>query len=161
MTTTDWLLVAATFLGGVIGTIVSALALRRNQYYADVQHLRDLRADRVRATFRRLLQVAGTQSDQVKERSAILQIGSPEVRRARLNEAIDRAAEGFAEARIALRLEPTVYTRIDPLFDETQRAYSCPDGMPPADTELMITASCFLSNAPPQCIHSATGVSNR
>jgi hypothetical protein len=58
----------------------------------------------------------------VKERSAILQIGSPEVRRARLNEAIDRAAEGYAEARIALRLEPTVYKRIDPLFDETQRA---------------------------------------
>jgi hypothetical protein len=127
VTTTDWLLVVATFLGGgVIGTIISVLALRRNQYYADVQHLRDLRADRVRATFRRLLQVAGTQSDQVKERSAILQIGSPEVRRARLNEAIDRAAEGYAEARIALRLEPTVYKRIDPLFDETQRAYPCP-----------------------------------
>lgn len=116
-------IVVALIGGGAAGSAVAALADRRSEYYTDVRHLRDLRTERLRATFGRLLQVAGTQADLVRDRAAILQVEPTDERRELLNEAINRAAEGYTEARIALRLEPKFYTKIDPLFHTTQKAY--------------------------------------
>lgn len=116
--------IVVAFVGGsAAGSIISAYSQSLSDRYTDLARLRDQRAERLRETFKTLLRIAGTQSDMAREMSAIFQMGNVDERRTRIQEAIDTATNGYAEARIALRLEPKMFKEIDPLFDATQRAY--------------------------------------
>lgn len=120
----EWIALVATFLGGgLIGTIVTAWQGGTSEYYADVRHLRDLQAERVRAAFGPLLELARVLSDVTQDLNSPLQPADTTSRDNAMNEAITRAQGKLVDARIALQLEPRISKRIDPLFDEVQRAY--------------------------------------
>lgn len=116
--------VVVAFVGGsALGSIISWQAQRGGEHYADVRHLRDLQAERVRAVFKPLLRIAQTLSDAARDLNGLLQPVDTMERDKRLNDAITSAMAKYAKARIALQLEPHVSTKIDPLFEEVQRAY--------------------------------------
>jgi hypothetical protein len=120
----DWIGFVATFLsGGLLGTIITAWRTGASEYYADVRHLRDLQAERVRASFKPLLEVARVLSDVTQQLNSPLQPANTDARDKSINEAITKAMAEIVKARIALQLEPRVSKRIDPLFENTLRAY--------------------------------------
>lgn len=116
--------VVVAFVGGsALGSIISWQAQRGSEHYADIRHLRDLQAKRVRAAFKPLLRIAQTLADVASDLNHPLQPADTTERDKRLNDAITSAMKKYATARIALRLEPHVSTKIDPLFADVQRAY--------------------------------------
>lgn len=124
----DWVAavvaVVVAFVGGsALGSIVSWQAQRESEYYADIRHLRDLQAERVRAAFRPLLRIAQTLSDVAEQLNGLFQPVDTTERDKRLNDAITSAMTKYAKARIALRLEAHVSKKIDPLFADVQRDY--------------------------------------
>lgn len=125
MTLTDWLLVLATFLGGgVIGSLISWQAQKVSERHADARHLRDLRADRLRATFKPLLEVAQVRAEILHARKFTMEGETTEQRDARLTEVLRMAMAGYTDAMVAIQLEPHVGKRIADMYQDTYRAWT-------------------------------------
>lgn len=125
MSVTDWVLVLATFLGGgVIGALITGHVQRTSDRDADARHLRDLRAERVRAIFKPLLYLAQVRAEVIHQMKFGWQGETEDQRDARLNVAIEQALVGYNEARVAIQLEPRIGHAIDELFQNTVRAFN-------------------------------------
>jgi len=125
VTLTDWLLVLATFLGGgVIGSLISWQAQKVSERHADARHLRDLRADRLRATFKPLLAAAQVRAEILHARKFTMEGETTEQRDVRLTEVLRKAMEGFTDAMVAIQLEPHVGKQIADMYQETWRAWT-------------------------------------
>ncbi len=125
MTLSDWLLVLATFLGGgVIGSLISWQAQKASERHADARHLRDLRADRLRATFQPLLRIAEVRNEIIHLSKFTMEGETIEQRDARLSEALHLAMAGYTEAMVAIQLEPRIGKRIADMYQDTYRAWN-------------------------------------
>jgi hypothetical protein len=125
----DWVTVVVgivvAFVGGsALGSFVSWRAQRESDHYADVRHLRDLRAERVRAIFKPLLYLAQVRAEVIRQMKFGWQGETEEQRDARLNAEIERALVGYNEARVAMQLEPRIGQKVDDLFQTTFRAFN-------------------------------------
>jgi len=123
--TTDWITIVVTFVGGgLLGSLISWRAQRTSDRDADARHLRDLRAERVRAIFKTLLYVAQVRAEVIHQMKFGWQGETEDQRDARLSAGIEQALVGYNEARVAIQLEPRIGHAIDELFQNTFRAFN-------------------------------------
>ena len=142
-TSIDWVPILAGFIGGsTVAAIVSAWALRVNERHADNRHLRDRRADRLRATFKPLLHIAETRAEAIHRQKFVMEGETVESRDAGVADAIRQSMEGYTQAIVAVQLEPRIGAGIAELFQETYRAWAA------YQAEISIRATVAAQGAP-------------